>query len=386
VVGEHGQEWHPRPDLVAILLGHHAGDLRDVPEIVYHPAREQVPQGDAAEARMVAGEVELGIAQAPGAEQLEVRVTQFGEFGQQRFQGAAHVAAAVAEAIVRLEARVGAASQDDAGAGDPVGFLAVYEMTDHVEGAEGIGPFGAPGPGLGDSVEEHPQCRGASAEHIHRGFQLESHTAPAILRVPANPGPPLHNELGDVEAEARCKPEPPVRLSVTMRDQHRPKQELCDEVAALRKQVADLKAEMVVRRRVEDALRLSEEQLRTLADSSPAGLCIIRPGGTVRAANLPFARLLGYDSAAELQRLSEVLGIFAGREELERILAMAERGDQRMAGVVFRRKDGSRQSFGVLGAARAEADAVAIAVLEQSSVISYQLSVIRGVRADLAPG
>ncbi len=150
-----------------------------------------------------------------------------------------------------------------------------------------------------------------------------------------------------------------------MRDQHRPKQELCDEVAALRKQVADLKAEMVVRRRIEDALRLSEEQLRALADSAPAGICIIRPGGTVRAANLPFARLLGYDSPAELQRLSDVLGVFAGREELERVLAMAERDDHRTAVVLFRRKDGSRQSFGVICAARAEAEAVAIAVLER---------------------
>jgi PAS domain S-box-containing protein len=150
-----------------------------------------------------------------------------------------------------------------------------------------------------------------------------------------------------------------------MRDQHRPKQELCDEVAALRKQVADLKAEMVARRRVEDALRLSEEHLRALADSAPAGLCIIRPGGTVRAANLPFARLLGYESAAELQRLGEVLGIFAGPEELDRVRAMGERGDQRMMSVVFRLKDGSRQSFGVIGAARAEADGVAIAVLQR---------------------
>jgi PAS domain S-box-containing protein len=150
-----------------------------------------------------------------------------------------------------------------------------------------------------------------------------------------------------------------------MRDQHRPKQELCDEVAALRKQVSDLKAEMVARRRVEDALRQSEGQLRALADSAPAGLCILRPGGTVRSANLPFARLLGYESPSELQRLSEVLGIFAGREELERVLAMAERGDQRMVGVLFRRKDGTRQSFGVIGAACAEADAVAIAVLER---------------------
>jgi PAS domain S-box-containing protein len=150
-----------------------------------------------------------------------------------------------------------------------------------------------------------------------------------------------------------------------MRDQHRPKQELIDEVAALRKQVADLKAEAVVRRRVEDALRLSEEQLRALADSAPAGLCIVRPGGTVRAANLPFARLLGYESAAELQRLGEVLGIFAGPEELERLLAVAQRGDQRMSSVLFRRKDGSRQSFNVIGVESPATEGVAIAVLER---------------------
>ena len=50
-----------------------------------------------------------------------------------------------------------------------------------------------------------------------------------------------------------------------MRDQHRPKQELINEVAALRKQVTDLKDAMTARRRVEDALRLAEEQLHALA-------------------------------------------------------------------------------------------------------------------------
>ena len=103
-----------------------------------------------------------------------------------------------------------------------------------------------------------------------------------------------------------------------MRDQYRSKQELCDELAGLRKQVADLKAEMVIRRRVEDALRHSEELLRALGDSAPTGLCLMRPGGTVRAANLPFARLLGYESAAELQRLSEAFGLFADPDELSR--------------------------------------------------------------------
>lgn len=150
-----------------------------------------------------------------------------------------------------------------------------------------------------------------------------------------------------------------------MRDQHRPKQDLINEVTALRKQVADLKAEAVVRRRVEDALRLAEEQLRGLADSSPAGLCLIRPGGSVRAANLPFARLLGYESSAECQRLGDALGVFGGPEELERVRATAGRGDHRVVTVLFRRKDGNQQSLAVLAGPGADGDTVALAVLER---------------------
>ena len=148
-----------------------------------------------------------------------------------------------------------------------------------------------------------------------------------------------------------------------MRDLHRSKQELCDEITGLRKQVADLKAEMVIRRRVEDALRHSEEQLRALGDSAPTGLCLLKAGGRVRAANLPFALLLGYESAAELQRLSEAFGLFDGPDELSRVLALAEGSGQSMTGVRFRRKDGGTQSLGVIGTRCREGDGVAIAVL-----------------------
>jgi PAS domain-containing protein len=76
-----------------------------------------------------------------------------------------------------------------------------------------------------------------------------------------------------------------------MRDQHRTRQELFVEVTALRKQVADLKEAMLARRRIEDALRRAEEQLRTLTDSAPVGLCLFHPDGTPILANRPFAQL-----------------------------------------------------------------------------------------------
>ena len=149
-----------------------------------------------------------------------------------------------------------------------------------------------------------------------------------------------------------------------MRDQHRPKQELINEVAALRKQVTDLKDAMTARRRVEDALRLAEEQLHALADGAPVGLCLFRRDGTPLVANRPFARLLGYESPAELLRMATVLGVFADREEQMRVLAVVSRGQERVSGAVFRWRDGSRHAHGVIGAA-SEGDVFVLAVLER---------------------
>jgi PAS domain-containing protein len=150
-----------------------------------------------------------------------------------------------------------------------------------------------------------------------------------------------------------------------MRDQHRPKQDLISEVTALRKQVADLKDAMSARRRVEDALRAGEEQMRELADGAPVGLCLFSRSGTPVAANLPFARLLGYDSVAEFIRVAGSLGVFANREEEVRVLSLVERGQERISGAIFRRKDGARQAFGVIGGRCGAPDAVVLVVLER---------------------
>ncbi len=148
-----------------------------------------------------------------------------------------------------------------------------------------------------------------------------------------------------------------------MRDQHRPKQDLINEVTALRKQIADLKDAMTARRRVEDALRQSEERVRSLADTVPVGLCLFRSNGSPLVANRPFAGLLGYESPAELLRVGDVLGVFASREEEARVLTLVEQG--RSVGAIFRRKDGTRQAFGVIGAVSGDPPTVALVVLER---------------------
>ena len=147
-----------------------------------------------------------------------------------------------------------------------------------------------------------------------------------------------------------------------MRDQHRPKQDLINEVVALRKQVADLREEIAARRRVEEALRHSKELLRTLVDSSPAGLCLFKSDGAPIAASSPFARMLGYESVAELLSVSRVLGIFAEAERA-RVTELIERGEERLGDVLFRHRNGGPHASWSTGAACKDLDAVALVTL-----------------------
>jgi PAS domain-containing protein len=147
-----------------------------------------------------------------------------------------------------------------------------------------------------------------------------------------------------------------------MRDEHRPRQDLIHEVTGLRKQVLDLKDAMLARRRVEDALRDAEAMLRSLSDGAPVGLCLFHRDGTPLTANGPFARMLGYDSPAELMRIGGALGVFASREEQVRVLGSVCNGHLPASGAVFRCKDGAHRPFEVLAAVCPEQDAISLAV------------------------
>lgn len=149
-----------------------------------------------------------------------------------------------------------------------------------------------------------------------------------------------------------------------MRDEHRPKQELIHEIASLRKQVIDLKEAMIARRRVEDALRGAHNLLRTLTDDAPVGLCLFLRDGTLLTANRTFARLLGYDSPAELQAVGGVLGVFATPEEQSRALGEAGGIDQRMEQACFRTKQGCRRAHTMIAADGAEQQSIVAVVFE----------------------
>src|SRR4029079_13034859 len=120
-----------------------------------------------------------------------------------------------------------------------------------------------------------------------------------------------------------------------MRDEHRPKQDLINEVIGLRKQIADLKEAAVARRRVEDALRASEEHYRVLVEQAPAGICRVSRSGDFLAVNSAFAAMLGYASRSEALELARISGLFADLAEKERVMFLL--GSDAATGVEHRR-------------------------------------------------
>ncbi len=105
-----------------------------------------------------------------------------------------------------------------------------------------------------------------------------------------------------------------------MRDEHKPKQDLIHEVVGLRKQVEDLKRAAIERRRVEDALRASEEQYRVLIEQAPAGICRLDREGRFVTLNGAFAAMLGYASRAEALEFARIDGLFVDAPERERVM------------------------------------------------------------------
>jgi PAS domain-containing protein len=102
-----------------------------------------------------------------------------------------------------------------------------------------------------------------------------------------------------------------------------------------------------------------------MTDRAPVGLCLFRHDGTPLTANAPFARMLGYDSPSELQRIAAVLGVFATTEEQARVLRSAS-SDPSAPGAIFRAKDGTQRLLRVMIADCAEHDSVALVVFDGS--------------------
>lgn len=126
-----------------------------------------------------------------------------------------------------------------------------------------------------------------------------------------------------------------------MRDDNRPKQDIINELVALRKQVADLKEASVVRWRVEQALRRSEEKYREMVELAPGGLCRLNAEGSLEQANQTVSELLGCETQTEALDFAATFGLFEDEREEHGLLdALRNGGDVRAFSARFRRQGG----------------------------------------------
>lgn len=115
---------------------------------------------------------------------------------------------------------------------------------------------------------------------------------------------------------------------------------LSSDVTALRKQVSDLKEAAIERRRVEAAVRASEELYHAVVDEAPVAMMRIDPQGKILVVNPAFITRLGYTSRQDFHTIGDLRGVFRDEEECRRVAALAfETGTERVD-AECRRRDG----------------------------------------------
>src|SRR5437870_4175339 len=119
-VRQNSQERNPGSDRFPVLLRHDPGHLGDVPQVMNHPRRQQLPQSDPAEVWVRARQIEIRVLELPGTQCFEICRPQPREFIEERFEGAVPIALPMTEAVVGFEARFRTARENDPSARYPV--------------------------------------------------------------------------------------------------------------------------------------------------------------------------------------------------------------------------------------------------------------------------
>ena len=88
------------------------------------------------------------------------------------------------------------------------------------------------------------------------------------------------------------------------RDEIRTKDQLLEELVRMRRRLTELEVSESERRRVEEALRVAERDLRNSLDNSPLGISIIDAAGNTIYANQAILDIYGCSSVAELKATS----------------------------------------------------------------------------------
>jgi PAS domain S-box-containing protein len=133
------------------------------------------------------------------------------------------------------------------------------------------------------------------------------------------------------------------RVEEELGEYHRHLEELVEkrtkELEEINKQ---LQKDIEERRRIEEALRLSEAKFRGLFENVLEGVYQTTPGGEILSANPALVKMLGYRSEVELRSLNVAADLYKAPEQREVYLrTLEERGQLKNVELVLKRKDGS---------------------------------------------
>lgn len=140
------------------------------------------------------------------------------------------------------------------------------------------------------------------------------------------------------------------------------KKSLSSDVTVLRKQVNDLKEAAIERRRVEAAVRASEELYRAVVEELPLPILRLDGRGKTQVANPALIARLGYASKQDFHTIGELRGIFADDDECHRVLALAGDGEVTRIESQCRLRDGSIARIDFLVGRTKSPDAVTLLI------------------------
>ena len=158
-----GKELAPRADGLAVLLGHGLDRLTQMVQVVHDPGREQLAQRDGSEGRVNALPSEV-LDGDEDVERLEVRRSRPRESTQQVSEAPPCELREAGLPVHRLEDAIGSVLQDHTRPVDPVAFLHVRHMPDHLVRRPGARPLGAVRPVVSEVRTAMRSARPASDE------------------------------------------------------------------------------------------------------------------------------------------------------------------------------------------------------------------------------
>ena len=165
----------PRSDRIRVLVRHDADDLADVTQIVRHPRRQMLPEGDDPEFGMPSVPIEIAVGKMQRAKAIDAVAPQARERVEEIVERPALRRPEHRLAIEWRERDRVPVAEDVVDARHPVSALPVNQMADDVERTPGAGPFGRLDPIPRQIGEQRANDARRAAQDRQGGVEVKFH-------------------------------------------------------------------------------------------------------------------------------------------------------------------------------------------------------------------